>query len=445
VKKYLTVKELYKIYDKYPQISTDTRKIKKGSLFFALRGEKFDGNSFAEEALAKGAVYAVVDDIKCVRNEKFLLVKNTLQTLQNLARLHRERLNIPILAICGSNGKTTTKELTKLVLTQKFKVFATTGNLNNHIGVPLSILQITKKHQIAIIEIGANHIDETKKLCDMAKPDLGLITNIGQDHLEGFGGYAGVTKANQELYQFLKKKNGVAFVNNDDRLLMKLSKNLKRITYGQGKYSNLQIKVQKTVPEILLTINKQKLNCPWLFGDHNLENIAAAICIGKYFGVPMKKISQALKIFKPPSGRSEIETIPTLKTKIIMDAYNANPSSMVRVIENFGAFPHKRKIVVLGLFAELGKYSKQKHNDIFNLANKLKFEMKIFVGPNFYQIHQKNINKCDEKAMFFKNTEELKYLFKKNKKIFKNSFILLKASRTMAFEKIIDYFAAGKK
>jgi len=419
--KYPTIKDLYKIFSKYPVISTDTRNIPKGSIFFALKGEKFDGNSFAKEALDKGAAYAVVDDPKCLKDKRYILVKDTLKTLQNLASFHRQKITIPIIAICGSNGKTTTKELIRSVLSKKFNVFSTPGNLNNHIGVPLSLLRINKNHQLAIIEMGANHIGEIKKLCEIARPTMGLITNNGEDHLEGYGGIEGVIKSNNELYQFLRKNKGFVFVNADDKTLMKLSKNIRRMTYNYNE--------------------KEKIISPALFGNYNFENIAAAICVGKYFNVPLEKIKEAIKTFKPISGRSEIKNLPELKSKLIMDAYNANPTSMKKVIENFRLFPHKRKIICLGDMAELGKYSARKHKEIFDLTLKSKFYLNIFIGPNFYKIYQKNLKKCSG-VFFFKNTEELKYFIQKNKKLFKKSFILLKASRVMAFERIIDYLYA---
>ncbi|KKQ34082.1 MAG: UDP-N-acetylmuramoyl-tripeptide-D-alanyl-D-alanine ligase, partial [Candidatus Nomurabacteria bacterium GW2011_GWB1_37_5] len=271
--KYPKIKELNEIFRKNPFISTDTRNIKKDSIFFALKGDKFDGNSFAKQALDKGAKYAVVSDPKCAPDTRYILVKDTLKTLQDLAYIHRRNLKIPIVAICGSNGKTTTKELIRSVLSQKYNVFSTHGNLNNHIGVPLSLLQINKKHQIAVVEIGANHIGETKKLCEIAEPVIGLITNNGEDHLAGFGGIKGVIKANNELYQFLRKNRGLVFVNQDDRLLSKLSKGINRFTYGQDKKADVSLVPSKLIPNIEILVGKNRIK----FVESRISEIKEAI------------------------------------------------------------------------------------------------------------------------------------------------------------------------
>jgi len=433
------IEKIYKRFLKIGVISTDTRKVIPKSIFFAIKSHNFDGNKFARKALTNGASFAVISDKKLKKGSKYIVVKNTTKTLQDLAYFHRSKLKIPIIAVCGSNGKTTTKELIKLVLSEKYKVYATEGNLNNHIGVPLSILKIKKKDQVAVIEIGASHKGETKKLCEIVNPQLGIITNMGEDHLGEYGGISEVIKANNELYQYLYKNKGLVFVNMDDKTLMNLSKKITRITYGKNIKADILLSPTTLSPHIKITFESSIIQNGKLFGEHNFENIATAVCIGKYFGIPAKKIKGAIKNFQPIKGRSEIQKLKKIKSKVIIDSYNANPTSMRKVIDSFKNFPQKRKIICLGDMAELGKYNTKKHLEIFNLARKSNFVLNIFIGSNFYQIKKNNATK---NFIFLKTTDDFIKFIKGNKQAFSKSLILLKASRSMSLEKVISYLSA---
>jgi len=398
--------QLYSIYLKHQLICIDSRNIKKNAIFFALKGDNFNGNKYAQEAIDKGCAYAVIDENKYEKNEKFVLVENVLETLQNLAHHHRKQLKIPVIGITGTNGKTTTKELIKDVLNKKYKTYATQGNLNNHIGVPLSVLSITRDIEIAIIEMGANHIGEIIALCKIAQPNHGLITNIGKAHLEGFGSFEGVITAKKELYNYLKQNNGIAFVNSDNLLLMKLSNTQNRITY----------KTQKEA------INTQ------LIGKHNLENILAAICVGHYFKVKESDIEQAIENYQPADNRSQI--IKTKKNTVLLDAYNANPMNMEAVINHFAQMKAENKVVILGDMLELGSYSLQEHQAVTELLKKQNFNRVILVGDNFSKV-KNNIN-CKHFADAGIASNWLKH------QNIKDAFILIKGSRGIELEKLME-------
>ena len=417
----MEIAELYNLYKNHPNICTDTRKIEKGSIFFALKGKKFNGNYFAAKAISKGCDFAIIDEKKFRTNDKYILVNNVLETLQNLAKHHREQIDIPILGITGSNGKTTSKELIYSVLNKELNCYATKGNLNNHIGVPLSILEINNKHQIAIIEMGANHRNEIKDLCEISKPNYGIITNIGLAHLEGFQNLQGVIDTKNELYNFIKLNNGSLFVNNDDEILVKLSKQNKIIFYGFK--SNLNATIKKNSPFVNVFWNKININSK-LIGDYQFYNISLAICIGNYFNISKKNIKSGIEEYTPKNNRSEI--INTQNNMLIMDAYNANPSSMTAMLTSFAHQDYQNKLCILGDMLELGNFSNEQHIKIIKLCQKLKIDT-LFVGKEFYRINKKA----------FQNLNELQKFIKE--KPIKNKTILLKGSRSVNLEELVSY------
>ena len=356
------ISDLYSVFRKHNQVSTDSRQIIPGSIFFALKGDNFNGNKYAKAAIEAGAVCAVIDEAEYESKHTFL-VDDVLEALQQLALHHRKQFVIPVIAITGSNGKTTTKELTNAVLSQHFHVTATKGNLNNHIGVPLTLLGITNETEIAIIEMGANHRGEIASLCEIANPTHGLITNIGKAHLGGFGGYEGVIKAKGELYNFLRENNSIAFVNHDNPLLMKLSEGMNRVGYGTNKGLFASGRVNGNTSNLELDwisekgIVRIKTN---LIGDYNFENVMAAICIGSDLGVPCEKIKTTISSYNPSNSRSQ--AMKTGRNSIVLDAYNANPSSMKAAIENFIKLEATHKMVILGDMLELGDESLDEHS-----------------------------------------------------------------------------------
>ncbi|MFZ4546970.1 MAG: UDP-N-acetylmuramoyl-tripeptide--D-alanyl-D-alanine ligase [Bacteroidales bacterium] len=375
--------DLYSIFRKHNQISTDSRHIIPGSIFFALKGDNFNGNKYANAAIGAGAACAVIDEPE-YKSDRSFLVDDVLEALQQLAQQHRNHFNIPVIAITGSNGKTTTKELTNAVLGQQFHVTATKGNLNNHIGVPLTLLCITNETEVAIVEMGANHQGEIAALCEIAKPTHGLITNIGKAHLSGFGGYEGVIKAKSELYNFLKNNNFTAYVNQDNPLLMGLSEGIKKVVYGTGGniFASGKINGNTTNLEIDWDSGKGIVGIKTnLIGDYNFENVMAAICIGSDLGVPPEKIKTAISSYIPSNSRSQ--AMKTANNSIVLDAYNANPTSMRVAVENFSKLEAEHKMVILGDMLELGDESLAEHFEIVSLIEDSGFEKAIFVGPHF--------------------------------------------------------------
>ncbi|MFN4083674.1 MAG: UDP-N-acetylmuramoyl-tripeptide--D-alanyl-D-alanine ligase [Bacteroidia bacterium] len=423
--------EIYQIFLKNSLICTDTRKITPGCLFFALKGEKFNGNTFAESALENGAAYAVIDEVVYKKSEKYILVNDVLKTLQDLSKLHRSQFKVPVIAIVGSNGKTTTKELITSVLSQKYKVLSTPGNFNNHIGLPLTLLMLEPKHEIAVIEMGANHIGENAFLCELAMPTHGLITNNGKDHLEGFGSIEGVAASNSELYYYLLKNNGIAFVNANDEWLMRMANRLiNKITYAAN-FNTLNTNAdfvayaKQLQPQIQFTFEDEIINSV-LSGDYNFDNIIAAVAIGKYFSVEPKLIKNGIEIYKPQNLRSQI--IETAKNKIFLDAYNANPSSMQAGLRNFANMPHKNKLVILGDMFELGKYAETEHQAMVDLCKSLGLTKVILVGKEFSKTKTNYLN--------FVSTDQCKeYLAKSN---VCNEFIFIKGSRGMKLESLTE-------
>ncbi|MEA3496920.1 MAG: UDP-N-acetylmuramoyl-tripeptide--D-alanyl-D-alanine ligase [Bacteroidota bacterium] len=431
----MQIEDLYKKFLETNKITTDTRSDVSGSMFFALKGTNFDANKFAINAINKGAKYAIVDDKALPKNDHLIFVSDSLKTLQELAKYHRKNLKLPIIGITGSNGKTTTKELLDIVLKKKFRNFSTHGNLNNHIGLPLSILQITKKHEIAVLEIGANHKGENEFLTNICQPDIGLTTNIGKDHLGEFGGFKGVIEAYKEFTDyFIGKNDKLFFLNNDDTKLINLCKNVKTIRFGK---CNLPADicgkiVEKSFPlKIIISNNSKyykfenfKINTNF-FGNYNIYNVLATVSIALHFKLTTAQIKQAIESYIPKNNRSEI--ISWGSNKIILDAYNANPTSMQSVIKDFAELKQKNKIVILGSMFELGKYSESEHKEIIDLLKTLSFINIILVGKGFEAF--KDLIKCN----FFQNSIDLrKWLQKQN---FNNNYFLVKGSRGEKLEK----------
>lgn len=416
----MTISKLYKIFQQNPIICTDTRKLKKGSIFFSLKGDNFNGNEYAIEAANNGCCYSIIDEKTYDTHPKMILVKNVLETLQELAIYHRKKLTIPIIGITGSNGKTTSKEIINCVLNSEKKCYSTKGNLNNHIGVPLSILEITLDHKIAIIEMGANHYKEISFLCNIAKPTHGIITNIGLAHLEGFKNLNGIIKTKNELYQSIKKNNGLLFVNSEDKLLLDLSKSISKITYGES--GKIKGKIKQHDPFMKVEFESCLINSH-LIGSFQFTNIMLAICVGIFFNISKKNIKKAIEGYKPKNNRSQI--IKTSRNLLILDAYNANPSSMKAMLTSFAKHKKKNKFCILGDMLELGKESKKEHEKIINLCMKLKLDC-YYVGEEFKKVNPNAFSK----------REELETLLKQND--LSNKKILIKGSRALNLEKLTD-------
>jgi len=430
----MRIEDIYQLFVKHPAISTDSRKIENGCLFFALKGENFNGNEYATVSISKGAAFAIVDEQEHQTSDRCILVNNVLETLQKLAAYHRKQLGIPVLAITGTNGKTTTKELIATVLSKKYRITFTQGNLNNHIGVPLTLLSMTPETEFAVIEMGANHPGEIAELSKMADPDFGIITNIGQAHLEGFGSFEGVKKTKGELYDYIKQKDGTIFYNSDNIILEELGKsNKNRISYGKQNASFTGEPIQSP-PFIHVKGNFAKgvlyLNSN-LIGDFNFENILAAACIGNYFGVNPLKIQEAIKSYHPTNNRSQL--IKKDGLKIIMDAYNANPTSMNASITSFLSNMKENCFLILGDMLELGEYSADEHLKIASLIPEEMIHQTFLVGPEFSRAAQSRGFKS------FKNVGELELYLKDNP--IKNGNLLIKGSRGIQLEKILNVFS----
>ena len=432
----MNVKDIYRLFQKTKGVVTDTRLSVKNSFYIALKGINFDGNNFAKEAIEKGAFYALVNKKSIAKdNDRFIYVDDTLKTLQKLANYHRSIIDTKIIAITGSNGKTTTKELLSEILSKEFKIFATRGNLNNHIGVPLSLLSINRECEYAIIELGANHLGEINHLCKIAKPDFGLITNFGYAHIEGFGSFDGVVKGKSELYNYLIEKKGRLFINLDDVIQKKWLKYRPISTYGQTSKADFKIeqinnKGKGTTIKIENLIIESQL-----FGDYNFSNIGASVAISRFLGVSNQKIKKALELYKPINKRSQV--INKKNNKILLDAYNANPSSMIASINSFLKNNPKNSIAVLGDMLELGFYEKEGHVKIIKLLESSAFEEIFFVGKLFFKF-SKESNSFKKTIHFFKEKIEAYSYLKKRK--FKNKNILIKGSRKLQLEDTISFF-----
>ena len=423
----MTTESLHTLFLTTTGAVTDTRKIEKDTMFFALRGENFNGNEFAEEAIEKGAKFAIVDDRKYKTSDRIITVNNCLLSLQELAKFHRRYINPTIIALTGSNGKTTTKELINAVLSKKYRTVATKGNLNNHIGVPLTLLSMDKTTEMGIVEMGANHLKEIQRLCDIATPNYGYITNFGKAHLEGFGGVEGVIKGKSELYDFLIGRYKTVFFNAEDEIqIEKLKHYDAKIGFSQTPKSDYQITLKNADPFVTLAFEDITINSN-LIGTYNTTNIAVAITMGSYFEVSNKEIKEAIEAYKPSNNRSQI--INSKNYKIILDAYNANPSSMKAALDNFNQLKDTTKLLILGDMFELGSEAEKEHQTIAMLAENLDFDATILVGENFY--------KTTTNALKFKSFDELKDYITKEIPTQKN--ILIKGSRGMALERILEY------
>ncbi|PWA06752.1 UDP-N-acetylmuramoyl-tripeptide--D-alanyl-D-alanine ligase [Flavobacterium laiguense] len=428
----MDIKYIHSLFLKCNSVSIDTRKIEPNSLFVAIKGENFDANTFTKEALEKGASYVIIDNGDFFIDNRTILVENSLETLQELAKFHRAYLKLPIIALTGSNGKTTTKELIHVVLAKKFNTKATVGNLNNHIGVPLTLLSFNSQTEIGIVEMGANHKKEIEFLCDLAKPDYGYITNFGKAHLEGFGGVQGVIEGKSEMYHYLLNNDKMVFVNLEDPIQVEKSKALQHYSFGVNKEeANLNVISIEANPFVVIAYSNNIISTH-LIGLYNANNINAAIAIGKYFGVDDNAIKEALENYIPENNRSQLITRGS--NEIILDAYNANPSSMKVAIENFILLDKVNKIVFLGDMFELGKESLIEHKNVVDLLVNQNDIICYFIGKDFYQ------NKVDNNRFYFFETFE-NFSNSIKEKMFENNMILIKGSRGMALERTLDFIS----
>ena len=428
----MTIEALYDIFLQYPSIKTDTRKLEKGDIFFALKGPNFNANLFALQALRNGAAYAVVDeDIDDDNNEQIIRTNDVLTTLQQLAKYHREQLNIPFIAITGSNGKTTTKELIHAVLSTHYTTYTTEGNLNNHIGIPLTLLRVKKDAQSAVIEMGANHQKEIAGYCEYAEPTHGIITNCGKAHLEGFGGEEGVRKGKGELFDYIRAHSGTVFAFDDYKYLHEMSQGIQNIHWygtiaggvtGTVLQSEPFLEVSVTKGADFISVKTQ------LVGDYNLPNILCTIAVGKHFNVPDEKIKSAIENYIPSNSRSQL--IEKGTNKIILDAYNANPTSMRAAIENFTHIPSAKKVLILGGMMELGKDSIDEHENLISLIDSYKWNNVLLVGGDFKYVSNNHtwVSSADE---------AVKWLRQQN---FQQTYFLIKGSRSIQLEKVLPGF-----
>jgi len=428
----MSIIELYEIFTKHPKISTDSRRIEKDSLFFALKGDNFNGNTYATTALENGAAYSIVDEAAWQLNDRYILVEDVLKTLQQLATYHRLQIDIPIIAITGTNGKTTTKELVTAVLSKNFKVACTKGNLNNHIGVPLTLLSMSASTQIGIVEMGANHPGEITALCEIALPNLGLVTNVGMAHLEGFGSFDGVKQTKAELYRFVEETGGKIFLNTANSHLKEMARTVDRISYKTiSEGDGIEGELIQSSPFMVFQVKFPK---GWLYiktnlaGGYNLENALAAACIGNYFGVSPFEIVEAIEAYKPSNNRSQF--VKTAHNQLLMDAYNANPTSMNAALENFKAFEAPLKGVILGDMLELGEASHEEHQKIADNLTGMNLNMVLLLGKEFA--------KCKVPAnflLFDNNSLLINYIESLNPQGY---LFLIKGSRGMKLENVAD-------
>ena len=421
--------ELYDLYLQHPTVTTDSRNCPAGSIFFALKGERFDGNKYAEGALASGAAYAVIDNAEYKSSERMILVDDVLSTLQQLARLHRHTLGIPVIGITGTNGKTTTKELLAAVLSRNYNLLYTAGNLNNQIGVPLTILKMTAQHEMAVIEMGANHPGDINELVEIAAPNYGLITNVGRAHLEGFGSFEGVMKTKGELYDFIRHSGGKIFLNASNPYLPAMANGLESITYGTG--CDCFVYGEETECNPFLSFSWTGSGNTYnvkthLIGSYNLDNLLAAVAVGSYFGVPAEAINNALESYMPTNNRSQFKQ--TERNSLIIDAYNANPSSMKVAIDNFAAMKGSPKAVVLGDMKELGPESDALHLEVVEQLRRYGFDKVYLCGEHFSNV-------ASGFSPFATTADMVEALKKDN---LSGYYILIKGSHSMGLEKVGD-------
>ncbi len=432
----MEISSLYARFQEHPSISTDTRHIRPGSIFFALKGDRFDGNAFAAQALESGAALAVVDDASVADDDRYIVVDDTLSALQQLAIHHRRQLQIPVIGVTGTNGKTTTKELLHAVLSQQYHTLATAGNLNNHIGVPLTVLSITNQTEIVIIEMGANHVGEIALLCRIAQPSHGLITNVGKAHLEGFGSFEGVIQAKGELYDWLQEQQGFLFLQHDNDHLRAMASRrgiTRQSTYGFSPENDIDGGIEQATPLLVLRWHEKAVPgsstvATHLTGTYNAENILAAICVGRHFGLSAEQINHGIRSYQPRNNRSQL--IETQHNTLICDYYNANASSMAAAIDNIRLMDARKKVVILGDMFELGDDSFLEHGRIVAQVMDSDFTERIFAGHEFFKHRTGG-------GLFFETTAALAAALEKEP--YRDALILLKASRGMAFEQLTRY------
>ena len=420
------IKTIYQFYSQKYTITTDSRKVEPGCVFVALKGEHFDGNDFAYQVANDNIASCVIADRKDLpHHERLFIVEDSLTALQELAKLHREKCGTPIIGITGTNGKTTTKELVSAVLSEKYNIIYTQGNFNNHLGVPLTLLQIKPDTEIAVVEMGANHPKEIELLCSLAQPNFGIITNIGKAHIEGFGNFEGVVNTKNEIYDYLRKNNGLVFLNNDNQLLKDLAHDLKTINYGKDKNADYHASIISSNPYLSINWNNKEIKTK-LVGDYNFENVMAAITVGRHFNIEQELIIKALENYTPTNNRSQF--ISTDKNEIVMDAYNANPVSMTNAVKNFKNISDDNHLLILGDMKELGNESLKEHQEIINLIKELGFSNVILVGSEFNKVN------CD--FMSFLNVDELINHISQNE--ISGMKILVKGSNSIHLSKIIN-------
>ncbi|WP_243349428.1 UDP-N-acetylmuramoyl-tripeptide--D-alanyl-D-alanine ligase [Parabacteroides sp. FAFU027] len=426
----MNIKSLYELYKKHPVVTTDSRNCPDSSIFIALKGDTFNGNEYAQQAIDKGCAYAIVDEVEYANDSNIILVDDCLETLQQLANYHRRQLTIPVIGITGTNGKTTTKELTSAVLGKKYNVLFTQGNLNNHIGVPLTLLKINSSHEIAVIEMGANHPGEIKTLVEIAEPDCGLITNVGKAHLEGFGSFEGVIRTKGEMYDYLRAKGGKIFIHNENEYLQKIADGIDKITYGEAEGLYIRGKMTGCSPYLALEwshSDKKHQVTTQLIGGYNLTNALAAAAVGIYFGVSEENISEALTEYQPQNNRSQLKQ--TERNQLIIDAYNANPSSMQAAVTNFGQMEAAAKVLILGDMFELGENSAEEHQKVVDLISQYKFDVVLLCGENFAT------SKHNFKS-YLSTADLLHYL---QEYPINEATVLIKGSRGMKLEQTIEW------
>lgn len=425
----MSIIDLYDLFIHNPQITTDSRNCPKGSIFFALKGDKFDGNQYAGKALASGCVYAVIDNPDYYIGERTILVDNVLKTLQQLAHHHRKVLGLPIIGITGTNGKTTTKELLAAVLSTKFNLLYTEGNFNNHIGVPLTLLRLTHDHEMAVIEMGASHPGDIKELVDIVHPNYGIITNVGRAHLEGFGSFEGVIRTKGELYDYIRRSKGKIFIKKENEYLQSIAKGIEQITYGNGDDAFASGQVVSCDPFLVFNWEQQgKLHTveTHMIGSYNLDNVLAAVAVGRFFKIPAERISRAIAAYEPTNNRSQFKK--TDNNELIIDAYNANPSSMKVALDNFITMPVQPKAIILGDMRELGPTSDELHAEVVEQIKKGQFDKVFLCGEHFSKVGKEFSPFATTEAM----VEELR------KQPLKGYHILIKGSHSMGLEKLAD-------
>lgn len=425
----MSIIDLYDLFIHNPQITTDSRNCPKGSIFFALKGDKFDGNQYAGKALASGCVYAVIDNPDYYIGERTILVDNVLKTLQQLAHHHRKVLGLPIIGITGTNGKTTTKELLAAVLSTKFNLLYTEGNFNNHIGVPLTLLRLTHDHEMAVIEMGASHPGDIKELVDIVHPNYGIITNVGRAHLEGFGSFEGVSRTKGELYDYIRRSKGKIFIKKENEYLQSIAKGIEQITYGNGDDAFASGQVVSCDPFLVFNWKQQgKLHTveTHIIGSYNLDNVLAAVAVGRFFKIPAERISRAIAAYEPTNNRSQFKK--TDNNELIIDAYNANPSSMKVALDNFITMPVQPKAIILGDMRELGPTSDELHAEVVAQIKKGQFDKVFLCGEHFSKVGKEFSPFATTEAM----VEELR------KQPLKGYHILIKGSHSMGLEKLAD-------